>query len=48
LGFYIHMCVDHAECGQHKQSSGNVTFQGACLADRVNARRVCCERLLAA
>ncbi len=41
LSFYIHVCVDHAECGQHKQSSGNVTFQGACLADRVNARRAC-------
>jgi hypothetical protein len=21
------MSVDHAKCGQHKQSSGNVTFQ---------------------
>jgi hypothetical protein len=40
------VCVDHAECGQHKQSSGNVTFQGASLADSVNARRAYWERSL--
>ena len=38
LGFNIHVCVDHAECGQHKQGSGNVTFQRNCLAECVNAR----------
>ena len=48
LGFNIDMCVDHAKCGQHKQSSGNVTFQGACLADRVNARQACWVRSLEA
>ena len=48
LGFNIHVCVDHAECGQHKQSSGNVTFQGTCLADRVIARQGCWERSLEA
>lgn len=48
LGFNIHVCVDHAECGQHKQSSGNVTFQGTCLADRVIARQGRWERSLEA
>jgi hypothetical protein len=48
LGFNIHVCVDHAECGQHKQGSGNVTFQRTCLAECVNARQASCWKSLEA